>query len=590
MEPALYFQDMGFTDLRECKRVLLIARKAAERAYAPYSRYRVGAVVISDKGRIYSGVNVENASYGLTQCAERAAISAAVLAEGPHVSIRAVALHIARGAPVAPCGACRQVLHEFATDSAEIALASGESADTRTFRLADLLPDAFGAESFATEHSADDPALLHVYASERARNEAALLGNSAGLVALIGCLEAASEAGRASADLYCADGEAYGLVVIRHDGDWSYEGLPYTRARDERHDTIWPALIEGEPVRVRFSDKGSCDVVELGRPAATKQSHATLLHLHSPRHWHEEASIIGTSRALELLRLRALDALTSSIGELEALCADGNRYTLSLQRQDGGLSSPAWMHTAVPYTDDYAADRDRGKRRMTALSDGEEADANSGKPRARRRLPAIVTATPSSRRAASVLVLARCLRRDMNYAELIDELDRRCDRIGRTRVLQRLCCVTLEGFETHPYADDGANRARVDGLKTRAASVAGTPRDGSEQRAPRAATLDGNAPSSEWFMRALDDIERLLARIERPMGEDRMDDPGGSIWWASVRLLAGSARLAFGPGVAAEAVEEALWQTIARELAVRLVDSQNDSPSSADQHPGPATS
>lgn len=91
-------------------------------------------------------------------------------------------------------------------------------------------------------------------------------------------------------------------------------------------------------------------------------------------------------------------------------------------------------------------------------------------------------------------------------------------------------------------------------------------------------------------MRALDDIERLLARIERPMGEDRMDDPGGSIWWASVRLLAGSARLAFGPGVAAEAVEEALWQTIARELAVRLVDSQNDSPSSADQHPGPATS
>ncbi|MDP3183154.1 MAG: cytidine deaminase [Desulfobaccales bacterium] len=98
----------------EEKSMLLKAvQEARKHAYAPYSNFRVGAAVLTEKGNIYSGVNVENASYGLTICAERAAIFAAVAAEGNDMKIRALAVFNQSEAPCAPCGACRQVILEF---------------------------------------------------------------------------------------------------------------------------------------------------------------------------------------------------------------------------------------------------------------------------------------------------------------------------------------------------------------------------------------------------------------------------------------------------------------------------------------------
>src|SRR5206468_2912133 len=85
------------------------ARAVAGRAYAPYSNFRVGAAVLTDTGRVYSGCNVENASYGLTICAERTAIFSAVAGEGGNdLRIRAVAVLNDDGTPCSPCGACRQ--------------------------------------------------------------------------------------------------------------------------------------------------------------------------------------------------------------------------------------------------------------------------------------------------------------------------------------------------------------------------------------------------------------------------------------------------------------------------------------------------
>jgi cytidine deaminase len=88
------------------------AQDAAQRAYAKYSGFHVGAAVRTGSGAVYSACNVENASYGLTICAERSAIFAAVAAEGPTVRIEELAIHAAAHT-VSPCGACRQVLYEF---------------------------------------------------------------------------------------------------------------------------------------------------------------------------------------------------------------------------------------------------------------------------------------------------------------------------------------------------------------------------------------------------------------------------------------------------------------------------------------------
>jgi cytidine deaminase len=119
--------------------LLAAAREAQKRAYAPYSNYRVGAAVRGDNGKIYQGANVENASYGLSICAERNAIVAAIL-DGARQIVGA-AVVTATSPPVAPCGMCRQTFAEFA-DDLPIALSNerGERTDTS---LRELLPLAF---------------------------------------------------------------------------------------------------------------------------------------------------------------------------------------------------------------------------------------------------------------------------------------------------------------------------------------------------------------------------------------------------------------------------------------------------------------
>lgn len=124
--------------------LLDLARQAATAAYSPYSRAQVGCALIAADGRLFTGCNVENASYGLTMCAERVAVGAAVSAEGPGMKWTRLAV-VALGLEFPPCGACRQVLAEFAAPDARVTfLASGHPV---TMRLRDLLPAGFDAAS-----------------------------------------------------------------------------------------------------------------------------------------------------------------------------------------------------------------------------------------------------------------------------------------------------------------------------------------------------------------------------------------------------------------------------------------------------------
>ena len=98
-------------------KLLRSAKKVMKNAHAPYSKFRVGAAVLLSNGKIFSGCNVENASYGMTNCAERTAIFSAVAQLGPKIEIRAVAVVNDHGVPCSPCGACRQVIYEFGPDA-----------------------------------------------------------------------------------------------------------------------------------------------------------------------------------------------------------------------------------------------------------------------------------------------------------------------------------------------------------------------------------------------------------------------------------------------------------------------------------------
>ena len=121
--------------------MLALAREALPRAHAPYSRFRVGACVRADSGRLYAGCNVENASYGLTLCAESVAIGAMVAA-GDRRLVEAVVV-TERGEPCPPCGRCRQQLAEFAGPDTPVHLA-GPDGVRLTTTLGALLPLAFG--------------------------------------------------------------------------------------------------------------------------------------------------------------------------------------------------------------------------------------------------------------------------------------------------------------------------------------------------------------------------------------------------------------------------------------------------------------
>ncbi len=125
---------------KQNQRLLQAARKAMKHAYAPYSQFKVGAAMLTSKGEVFSGCNVENASYGLSNCAERTAIFAAIAASGPELDIRAIAVVNDQGVPCSPCGACRQVIYEFGPNATVYFQSSNGWKESH---ITQLLPEGF---------------------------------------------------------------------------------------------------------------------------------------------------------------------------------------------------------------------------------------------------------------------------------------------------------------------------------------------------------------------------------------------------------------------------------------------------------------
>jgi cytidine deaminase len=132
----------GQIDRVTAEQLLVAARDAATRAYAPYSQFPVGAALLTDDGTVITGCNVENASFGLTVCAERTAVFCAAAAG--HRTVVAVAVTAPRLAAVTPCGACRQVLNEFKPRDRELIVILDGLAGPEQVPLEELLPRAFG--------------------------------------------------------------------------------------------------------------------------------------------------------------------------------------------------------------------------------------------------------------------------------------------------------------------------------------------------------------------------------------------------------------------------------------------------------------
>lgn len=128
------------------KKLLAAALAARENAYAPYSKFKVGAAVETADGHIFTGCNIENASYGLTCCAERNAVFAAI-GSGAR-SFKSLCVVADTEEPVAPCGACRQVLAEFPFEKIILANCKGL---TKVMTVAELLPYGFGQEALELE-------------------------------------------------------------------------------------------------------------------------------------------------------------------------------------------------------------------------------------------------------------------------------------------------------------------------------------------------------------------------------------------------------------------------------------------------------
>jgi cytidine deaminase len=122
------------------KKLEQAAKKVMRHAHAPYSKFHVGAAILLTNGKVFSGCNVENSSYGMTNCAERTAIFSAVAALGPKIEIRAVAVANDHDVACSPCGACRQVIYEFGPD----ATIFFEGANgPKEAHITELLPEGF---------------------------------------------------------------------------------------------------------------------------------------------------------------------------------------------------------------------------------------------------------------------------------------------------------------------------------------------------------------------------------------------------------------------------------------------------------------
>lgn len=129
-----------------CDDLLALARSAREQAHAPYSGFAVGAALLTRDGRRFAGCNVENAAYGLCNCAERTALFAAIAAGCKPGDFAAIAVIADTDAPVSPCGACRQVLSELCDGDMPVLLAN-LGGDTAQTSVAALLPGAFAARA-----------------------------------------------------------------------------------------------------------------------------------------------------------------------------------------------------------------------------------------------------------------------------------------------------------------------------------------------------------------------------------------------------------------------------------------------------------
>ncbi|MHB8064278.1 MAG: cytidine deaminase [Ruminiclostridium sp.] len=123
------------------KQLIEYARKALEKAYVPYSKFRVGAALLTKTGNVYTGCNVEIASFGATNCAERTAIWKAVSEEGK-IDIEKIAIVSDDEDYIHPCGICRQVMAEFADDDMEL-ICTKKDGDYKTIRFGAILPNAF---------------------------------------------------------------------------------------------------------------------------------------------------------------------------------------------------------------------------------------------------------------------------------------------------------------------------------------------------------------------------------------------------------------------------------------------------------------
>lgn len=130
-------------DKKMDQKLINLAQKAKENAYVPFSNFKVGAALLTNEGKTYTGCNIENASYGDTCCAERTAIFKAV-SEGVR-KIEKIAIVSSGGDFTAPCGICRQVMAEFMDDDGIIIL-SNDDGEIKEYRFDELLPLAFRAE------------------------------------------------------------------------------------------------------------------------------------------------------------------------------------------------------------------------------------------------------------------------------------------------------------------------------------------------------------------------------------------------------------------------------------------------------------